>query len=177
MSKLCWFLLVVLIVADIFLGVSAYRFQEQVHSNRELQEHVKALENVLDQANKFITEQQIVIESYNNSLRVLQAEVDILSTELKEAKKYGGLIEFSSREELMEWLYQNPVSDREYRIPSYVCSDFARDLVLDAISAGYLMGLSRISDEHHQKAFTIIGKDIYEIEAINDGVSLVGTIY
>jgi len=107
----------------------------------------------------------------------LSAEVRQLQSQVDQMKRYSGLREFGSFEELATWLYENPVSTRP-RIPGeYVCSNFARDLVLDAISQGKLMGLSRIANERHQKAFTIIGKDIYEIEAENDGIKWVGKVY
>jgi len=107
----------------------------------------------------------------------LSGQIERLGHQVDQMKRYNGLREFGSFEELAAWLYENPVSTRP-RIPGeYVCSDFARDLVLDAISQGWLMGLSRIANERHQKAFTIIGKDIYEIEAETDGIKWVGKVY
>lgn len=107
----------------------------------------------------------------------LRTRLALITTRLENSEKYGGLQPFKSSVELMRWLYQNDISEREYKFPSYVCSDFARDLVIDAIKDGKLIGLSRIKDQLHQKNFTIIGNTIWEIEPTNDGVKKVGAVY
>ena len=132
-----------------------------------------------EKADLLVVLMRMAAENYQlrNEKAGLSAEIRQLQSQVDQMKRYSGLREFGSFEELATWLYENPVSTRP-RIPGeYVCSDFALDLVLDAISQGRLMGLSRIANERHQKAFTIIGKDIYEIEAENDGIKWVGKVY
>lgn len=117
-------------------------------------------------------------ENYSLLRHIDNVELDLTNAESKlaQANRYGGLIEFESVQALMDWLKDNKVSQRKYVPVVYDCDDFVRELVLDALREGKLMGLSRISDERHQKAWTIIGNDIYEIEATNDGVKRVGRV-
>lgn len=109
--------------------------------------------------------------------RELSEDLEAITLDLEQSRTFGGLVQFDSKLELHQWLQNNPVSTRPYVDGSYVCSNYALDLCIDAWNDGYLMGLSRISDQRHQRAFTIIGKTIYEIEAITDGVREVGSVY
>ena len=194
MSKglLAYSLVVMFICAS--LGFISYQYQlincyEAKILNQN--EEITMLKNAVAERESDIKSISVMFENTSESYLNLSqrysmqsSEVESLSSELEdithtlnESLRYGGLIEFKSDTELWKWLYANDVSTREFKEPSYVCSDFARDLCLDAISEGYLMGLSRISDERHQRCFTIIGKDIYEIEAITDGIKVVGRVY
>lgn len=81
--------------------------------------------------------------------------------------------EFASVGELEEWLAQNEISDRKWH-PLYDCDNFAIDLTLSALGDGYWIGLG--ATDNHLFNFTIIGNDVYRIEASQDGVELWGTL-
>lgn len=84
------------------------------------------------------------------------------------------LNEFSSVQDLEQWLANNLISEREWIFPYYDCDDFAMDLTLAALADGYWIGLG--SSETHLFNFTIIGNDVYKIEASQDRVEAWGAI-
>ena len=112
----------------------------------------------------------------DEALKLTRAEVEAITLECEQAKIYGGLVEFPTDKALFDWLKNNPVCKRPYIPGKYVCADFARDLCIAAIADGYWMGLSRISDQRHQRCFTIIGLDVKEIEPIGGGLSFSYTV-
>ncbi|MBA7715405.1 hypothetical protein ES703_124448 [subsurface metagenome] len=86
----------------------------------------------------------------------------------------GKLREFGSVEELEQWLADDPISERKWVYDLYDCDDFAIDLVLSALSDLYWIGLG-VTDTH-MFCFTIIGNDIYKIEATSDRVEPWGVL-
>lgn len=84
-----------------------------------------------------------------------------------------GYNEFSSLEELKQWLEDDPISEHKWH-PNYDCDNFAMDLTLVALADGYWIGLG--ASDNHLFNFTIIGNDIYRIEAHQDKVEPWGTL-
>ena len=108
----------------------------------------------------------------------LALELGYTRTEIDIMARTGGKKPFRTWSEFYNWLEANPVSEREYIPEVYVCTDFVYDTIFDAEADGYFMGASRISNEQHQNAFTLIGRHIVEFNPQNDGiVSTEGTVY
>jgi len=76
--------------------------------------------------------------------------------------------QFGSLLELEQWLADDPISERRAIPVRYDCDDFAIDLTLSALADGYWIGLG--CTDTHMFNFTIIGNDIYRIEASQDRV-------
>jgi hypothetical protein len=106
----------------------------------------------------------------NGELATLQTEMDSWRFDFRDTK----LLEFYSVDGLEQWLADDPISEREWVETTYDCDDFAVDLALDALADGYWIGLGLRSG--HMFNFTIIGNDIYRIEASTDVVTYWGEV-
>jgi hypothetical protein len=128
------------------------------------------------------------IEQYKEQVASYKEEIsqleDIIDFNEKEAQHWETLFhekatglcgynEFSSVEELEQWLEDDPISEHEWH-PNYDCDNFAIDLTLSALADGYWIGLGASDD--HLFNFTIIGNDVYRIEASQDKVEPWGTL-
>jgi len=124
------------------------------------------------------------IAQYEIQVLQFEDEVDFYKEEAefwRDEAAFGGVVwgadklrEYSSTEELRCWLDDDPISERKPIPRKYDCDNFAIDLVLSALADGYWIGLG--VTEWHMFNFTIIGNDIYKIEARTDGVEPWGTL-
>lgn len=82
------------------------------------------------------------------------------------------LIEFSSLEELKEWLERNDVDSRIPSYPGFDCDDYAYQLQKNAAKDGYIISTELIIEngELHMLNSALIGNDIYFIEPQDDEV-------
>jgi hypothetical protein len=142
--------------------------------------------NKLKDAQTMIEQQQTELENYTIEANQLNSEISLNNTEIYrlnveladalematyyEAKTH--FREFSSVKELKDWLTANDVNEMEYIPEIYDCDDFARDLMLDALSDGYLVSTELWSC--HMLNSTIIGNKVYTIEPQTDEVQFVG---
>lgn len=116
------------------------------------------------------------IEQYKEQVASYKEEISQLEDIIDFNEKATGLCgynEFSSVEELEQWLEDDPISEHEWH-PNYDCDNFAIDLTLSALADGYWIGLGASDD--HLFNFTIIGNDVYRIEASQDKVEPWGTL-
>ena len=184
------------IILSIILVVVGLVARGYIAENSRLKDSLETNINSLEQRigeyeqNEIIYRQEIIyrgqeISQLSNSLNRalgqinrLELERDFYQESLTFWKKaYSGkdisYREFASVEELEEWLAQDPISDRRWH-PLYDCDDFAMDLTLSALGDGYWIGLG--ATNNHLFNFTIIGNDVYRIEASQDEVEPWGTI-
>jgi len=140
---------------------------------------VMQLEGALDekswclrQRDGLIEEQQRVIASYKSEVGELTEELsywkNATRSTLIENADVAGYRQFQSPEELRGWLESDPTSEHKAIPNRYDCDDFAIDLVISALHDGYWIGLA-IRD-NHMFNWTIIGNDIYKIEARTDDI-------
>ena len=129
-----------------------------------------------------LIEQNAILEDqvslYREQVSQLEGERDFYREEVQywqgeaafEVVDWQGneLRKFSSVEDLRWWLGSNPISENRAIPSKYDCDDFAIDLILSALADGYWIGLG--VTEWYMFNFTIIGNDIYKIEAMTDGV-------
>lgn len=92
---------------------------------------------------------------------------------------------FSSKSELRQWLFNNAISERQYKTTTYDCDDYATDLKLAAEEDGYRMDiqwdLSGRFDptgkgQPHALNSTRIGNTVYIIEPQTDAIVYEGRI-
>jgi hypothetical protein len=92
---------------------------------------------------------------------------------------------FSNHKELRQWLFNNPISERQYKTTTYDCDDYATDLKLAAEEDGYRMDiqwdLSGRFDptgkgQPHALNSTRIGNTVYIIEPQKDSIVYEGRI-
>lgn len=121
------------------------------------------------------------VASYKEEISWLEDIIDFYEEEAQfwktvfheKATGLCGYNEFSSVEELEQWLEDDPISEHEWH-PNYDCDNFAIDLTYSALADGYWIGLGASDD--HLFNFTIIGNDVYWIEASEDKVEPWGTL-
>ncbi len=129
------------------------------------------------------------IEQYKEQVASYKEEIsqleDIIDFNEKEAQHWKtvfyekatglcGYNEFSSVEELEQWLEDDPISENKWIYRTYDCDNFAIDLTLSALADSYWIGLD--ASDNHLFNFTIIGNDVYRIGASQDKVEHWGTL-
>jgi len=153
---------------------------------------IQQQENVITQHESEIAQYESRVEEYAKQLgecegkiRYLEDNIDFYKGEAHYWRSaYSGKVtgqvdrllgynEFSSLEELEQWLKSDPISEHKWH-PNYDCDDFAIDLTLSALADGYWVGLG--ASDNHLFNFTIIGNDIYRIEAAHDEVEPWGVL-
>jgi hypothetical protein len=147
---------VAILILSAFLVIS-------IRNNDQLQEELTVRDGYID----------LLISingNLNGELATLQAEMDSWRFDFRDTK----LLEFYSVDGLEQWLADDPISEREWVETTYDCDDFAVDLSEDALADGYWIGLGIMSG--HMFNFTIIGNDIYRIEASTDVVTYWGEV-
>ncbi|MBA7716833.1 hypothetical protein ES703_125914 [subsurface metagenome] len=80
--------------------------------------------------------------------------------------------EFSSVEELKEWLAQDDTDEIPFVEGTFDCDDFARTLFYRAFYDGYIIGY--YTHGTHARNICFIGEDFYSIEPSYDGVYYLG---
>lgn len=109
-------------------------------------------------------------EELLKEINALNTQIHLWRFDYKDTK----LKEFGSVEELEQWLVGNSISENEYIKDTYDCDDFAVDLTLSALADGYWIGLGCYTG--HMFNVTIMGNNIYKIEAESDKVDYWGAI-
>lgn len=173
--------IIALIIALMIVGGLLYASQIDNAKSKGLlaiQEEQKA--SLESQINLY----ESLTDQYEIQVLQLEGEVDFYKEEAqywREEAAFRGvdqqtdkLREFSSVAELEQWLADDPISEHKPIPKKYDCDDFAIDLTLSALADGYWIGLG--VREWHMFNFTVIGNDIYKIEATTDEVEFWGLI-
>lgn len=152
----------------IFILVFLYLGSCHILSIIEQEKLIDSYASKLEQSDSLLLKCEESLSQSTDQKEALEAKILELDYQISRLETLGGYREFESLDYLREWLASDSTSENTYIENDYDCDDFAVDLTLSALQDGYWIGL--IISANHMFNFTIIGNDVYFIEAETDVV-------